>query len=99
MAYRILRTCKNTVILTTKVTGMVKKYSKIWKAVKSSGPSNWEDGEGDEACGLDSQSPIDIVTSDAEDDDDLEAFTFTYTIGDDVTINVENNGHTGKLYF
>ena len=64
------------------------------KPVHVSGPSVWHDTYA--ICDDDSQSPIDIVTSDLR-DREMEEFTFGYT-GDfaEVTVTVENTGHSGK---
>ena len=61
------------------------------------GPSSWADTDIWAACGDDSQSPINIVTSDAEEDDDLAEFNFDYGISNSATIDIVNNGHTGAL--
>ena len=63
-------------------------------ASAAAGPSGWASTY--PACGLMGQSPINIVTDNAQTDDDLTAFTFTNYDDTSVTMTLTNGGHGGE---
>ncbi|KAM9425922.1 uncharacterized protein KZ484_014890 isoform 2-T2 [Pholidichthys leucotaenia] len=59
-------------------------------------PSKWYKLPGS-FCGGERQSPINIIAEDAEEDSDLDAFTFTNFDNKTAIKNVTNTGHTVKF--
>lgn len=64
-----------------------------WSYHGATGPEHWED-IGACPAGLTSQSPIDIVTEDLDDDDDDGLTELEFDYNDDATLSVFNNSHT-----
>lgn len=66
-----------------------------WSYHGDDGPSHWEDTFED--CGSDSQSPIDIISKDAEYSSGLTDFIFSGWDADNLTMELSNNGHTAVV--
>ena len=60
------------------------------------GPAHWANMDGNAACGLKKQSPIDIVTKDVKYKDDLNEFVMSGYDEVQGTLFLHNNGHSGK---
>jgi len=69
-----------------------------WNYIKgdAAGPTKWKDLTGNDACGLNKQSPIDIIATKTNVDTDLGAFDRNLFIAP-TKIVLENTGHSLKL--